>query len=284
MLKKLRATHPVLYCVLAEIIFLVVLQLGGLALTGIFIALMRMGFTGVLQIDDYALDLLGEIPAIFAALALLFCTDRQRLITRRGCGFFNGVLVGMWLFAMISYNLMLELFLAPIDSITRTPVQIMWFVLSMFSVGVAEELLARGVIAQTLLEHYGPSRAGVWKACLISGAIFGAGHLINLLFAEPFGVLMQCVFTAALGVLLAAIYFRTGNLWVVIFLHTLMDVSALWEGGVYGTTTVVETVSSYDATQLYAVLVYGLPVLFILRKKKIGEVALYFGRDCKKSQ
>ena len=30
-------------------------------------------------------------------------------------------------------------------------------------VGAAEELLFRGVIAQTLLEHYGTSRSGVWR-------------------------------------------------------------------------------------------------------------------------
>ena len=73
--------------------------------------------------------------------------------------------------------------------------------------------------AQTLLERYGTARAGVWKACLVSGVLFGAAHLSNLLGSEAFGVLMQCVFAASLGVMLAAIYFRTGNLWVTVFLH-----------------------------------------------------------------
>ena len=33
--------------------------------------------------------------------------------------------------------------------------------------------------------------------------------------------------TAALGTLYAAIYFRGGNLWVLVFLHTMQDVAAL---------------------------------------------------------
>ena len=70
---------------------------------------------------------------------------------------------------------------------------VVWFLIGMTSVGVAEEFLFRGVIAQTLLEHFGTSRAGVWKACLLSGLYFGAAHLTNLTGSAPLGVLMQCV-------------------------------------------------------------------------------------------
>ena len=144
-------------------------------------------------------------------------------------------------------------------------------------VGVAEEFLFRGVIAETLLEHFGTSRAGVWKACLLSGVLFGAAHLTNLSSSAPFGVLMQCAFSASLGTLFAAIYFRTGNLWVTVFLHGAMDIASMLIGGLYGTTTLSESVSGYDASMLLTVVVYLLPVAFLLRKKKLPEVQLYWG-------
>ena len=134
-----------------------------------------------------------------------------------------------------------------------------------------------GIIAQTLLERYGTARAGVWKACLVSGVLFGAAHLSNLLGSAPFGVLMQCVFAASLGVMLAAIYFRTGNLWVTVFLHSAMDIAAMLIGGLYGTTSVAESVSGYDASRLLSVAVYLIPTVFLLRKKKLPEVQLYWG-------
>jgi len=31
---------------------------------------------------------------------------------------------------------------------------------------------------------------------------------------------------------------------------------------------------------MLSILIYLIPTLFLLRKKKIGEVALYLGRDC----
>ena len=91
---------------------------------------------------------------------------------------------------------------------------------------------------------------------------------------------MQCVFAASLGTLFAAIYFRTGNLWVTVFLHGVMDIASMLVGGLYGTEDVAESISGYDASMMLSILIYLIPTLFLLRKKKIGEVALYFGRDC----
>ena len=88
---------------------------------------------------------------------------------------------------------------------------------------------------------------------------------------------MQCVFAGSLGVLFAAIYFRTGNLWVTVFLHGAMDIASMLIGGLYGTTTLSESVSGYDASMLLTVVVYLLPVAFLLRKKKLPEVQLYWG-------
>ena len=152
----------------------------------------------------------------------------------------------------------------------------------MAMVGVAEEFLFRGVVAETLLEHFGTSRTGVWKACLLSGVLFGAAHLTNILGSAVFGVLMQCVFAASLGTLFAAVYFRTGNIWVTVFLHGAMDITSMLIGGLYGTTTVAEAVSGYDASMLLSVLLYLIPTAFLLRKKKLPEVQLYWHQYVKK--
>lgn len=65
----------------------------------------------------------------------------------------------------------------------------------------------------------------------------------------------------------AAIYFRTGNLWVTVFLHGAMDISSMLIGGLYGTTTVADAVSGYDASMLLSVLLYLIPTAVLLRKR-----------------
>ena len=292
MLKRLRTAHPILYCILAEVLFLGSLFLSSLVLT---VALVAAGadFSGL---DEYLLSLVQELVGAGAAWLLLRRTGRQGLLGRRGSGFWNGLLVGMYPLAFICYSIYSALIferpdtpLLPAGRILRflacmamvgdmLPAwHVVWFLIGMTSVGVAEEFLFRGVIAQTLLEHFGTSRAGVWKACLLSGVLFGAAHLTNLSSSAPFGVLMQCAFSASLGALFAAIYFRTGNLWVTVFLHGAMDIASMLIGGLYGTTTLSESVSGYDASMLLTVVVYLLPVAFLLRKKKLPEVQLYWG-------
>lgn len=273
MLKRLRTAHPLVFCVLAEVVFLASLFVTDLIFT-IVLVLFRADFSAL---DTYLYSTLQELVGALVAVLFLVRTDRAGLLRRRGSGFFNGLLVGMYPLVFIGYNTFGSLLLGRPDTPLLPLPRILTFMLNMILVGVAEELVFRGIIAQTLLERYGTARAGVWKACLVSGVLFGAAHLSNLLGSAPFGVLMQCVFAASLGVMLAAIYFRTGNLWVTVFLHSAMDIAAMLIGGLYGTTSVAESVSGYDASRLLSVAVYLIPTVFLLRKKKLPEVQLYWG-------
>lgn len=268
MLKRLRTAHPILYCILSEVLFLGSMVLFSLLAT-IGLAAAGADFDAM---DGYLLGSVQEAVGLTVALLLLARTGRLDLLHRRGCGFLNGMLVGMYPLFFIGYTTVGTLAFDRPDTPLLPLPRILTFMLNMILVGVAEELVFRGIIAQTLLERYGTARAGVWKACLVSGVLFGAAHLSNLLGSAPFGVLMQCVFAASLGVMLAAIY-----LWVTVFLHSAMDIAAMLIGGLYGTTSVAESVSGYDASRLLSVAVYLIPTVFLLRKKKLPEVQLYWG-------
>ena len=273
MLKRLRAKHPIGFCVLSEVLFL-----GSLLLASYLIVFALVLFGVDLErVDSYFLSAVQEAVGMVVALVILGRTGRMYLLRRRGSGFFNGLLVGMYPLALLAYTLYTKILFGLPEDGTLLPLwRILSFLANMILVGVAEEFLFRGVIAETLLEHFGTSRGGIWKACLLSGLLFGCAHLTNLLSSAPLGVLMQCIFAASLGVLYAAIYFRTGNLWVTVFLHGGMDIISMLVGGLYGTESVAESVSSYDASMLLSVLVYLIPAAILLRKKKIGEVKLYF--------
>ena len=274
MLKRLRSAHPMLYCLVAEVLFLGMLFVASLLSLLLILFVVR----DIDAVDDYMLTFMQEAAGVLVAWLFLARTGKSGLLRRRGSGFFNGLLVGMYPLVFIGYNTFGSLLLGRPENGTLQPaVRICTFLANMAMVGVAEEFIFRGVIAQALLEHFGTSRAGVWKACLLSGVLFGAAHLTNLSSSAPFGVLMQCAFSASLGALFAAIYFRTGNLWVTVFLHGAMDIASMLIGGLYGTTTLSESVSGYDASMLLTVVVYLLPVAFLLRKKKLPEVQLYWG-------
>lgn len=283
MLKTLRSKHPILFCILAEVLLIAFLQLGGVVSYLIMVLLGPvLGHYELIDILSGPLDVFSEMFGAMLAVFILLRTWRGRLLTQRGCGFFNGMLVGMWMLTIIAYNLIVSFYNPPENARMNPLWDIFWYFAYMLAVGAAEELIGRAVIAETLLEHFGTARAGIWKACLLSGLLFGCGHLINIFAgSELTGVLVQCGSTALIGMMITAIYFRTGNIWAAVVLHWLNNISASWNMAIYSSTTFGELVGSYSFSMLLpAVVMYALPVLFLLRKKRIGEVELYFGRWC----
>ena len=268
MLKRLRSAHPMLYCLVAEVLFLGMLFVASLLSLLLILFVVR----DIDAVDDYMLTFMQEAAGVLVAWLFLARTGKSGLLRRRGSGFFNGLLVGLYPIALIGYNAYNTLLFGRPEGDMLPAWHVVWFLIGMTSVGVAEEFLFRGVIAQTLLEHFGTSRAGVWKACLLSGLYFGAAHLTNLTGSAPLGVLMQCVFAASLGTLLAAVYFRTGNIWVTVFIHAAMDITSMLIGGLYGTQTVADSISTYDITMLTSIAVYLIPTVFLLRKNKLSDV------------
>lgn len=272
MLKRMRTTHPILYCLLAEGLFL------GLTFAASGLVELGLGALGIdlAGADEYLLGTVQELFAAAVAAGILAATGKLKVLRQRGCGFMNGLLAGMYPVVLIGQTFASTLMFYRPQMPLRPAWQILTFAANMILVGLAEEMLFRGVIAQTLLEHYGTARRGIWQACLVSGVLFGSAHLINLLSAAPFGVLMQCLFAASLGFLLTAIYYRTGNLWVTVFIHASMDLTALLLNGLYGLSSAAESIDSYDLTTLITVAVYLIPTAYLLRRRKLPEVALYW--------
>ena len=129
----------------------------------------------------------------------------------------------------------------------------------------------RGVHSELLLRRYGATKEGVWKATIISGVLFGLAHLSNLFGAAPVGVLVQCVVAAGMGMVFAAIYYRTGNIWVTVVLHAFIDAGALITSGLYE-GTIVDTISGYQPIQLIGIVPYMIVLFVLLRKKKMDQI------------
>ena len=92
MLKRLRTAHPLVFCVLAEVVFLASLFVTDLIFT-IVLVLFRADFSAL---DTYLYSTLQELVGALVAVLFLVRTDRAGLLRRRGSGFFNGLLVGMY--------------------------------------------------------------------------------------------------------------------------------------------------------------------------------------------
>lgn len=92
-----------------------------------------------------------------------------------------------------------------------------FYVLGYALTGFYEEGFFRGTLMRVLRP------LGVTRAVFIGAALFGAAHLVNVLFRNPFIVIAQAIGAFTDGVGLAALRLRTRSLWGVIILHACHD-------------------------------------------------------------
>ena len=266
---RLRRAHPVAYSVAAGIVSVLLIMLSGLVV-GMAASVLCP------EADYYVLTLIQEALGFALVFGVVWASGFSRVLRQRGCGFLRGLDVGLYPLVLITLVAIAGWVTARQEGLAFAP----WYRMAAFSgtmllIGLAEELPFRGLICGVLLERFGTDRAGIWKTVLLSGGIFGVAHLTNLLGADPLGVFVQAAVASVLGMLFAAIYLRTGNLWVTVVLHALMDFAGLLSTGLFESgagDAVADAISSYGLINLLPVITYGIPTVFLLRKKKLHEI------------
>ena len=278
--KSFRKNHPIIFCILAVFVCWLVSLVGASIVYTLFF---ENRFA-----DERLASGVGTVfcDGVLAACALLILwrTGRASLVTKKGSGFGRGLLVAAapltFSVVVLVASLVSILFgseQAELEALGYTvnfDVASVVIIIGYLVVGLAEELMCRGIVAQTLLEHFGTERAGIWKAAVVSGLVFCLLHSSNFLLGSPVYVCMQMIGAFGSGILYAVIYYRTGNIWVTVLAHGLNDVMAgivVW----LCSYTEIEAMSGADSVSLLPAVVFVAYLLlscFLLRRKKIGQV------------
>lgn len=125
----------------------------------------------------------------------------------------------------------------------------MWlFALDCLMIGLFEELAFRGVLLPSLLERRCGDRRQIFFTTVISSAVFGLVHLVNLVEGAGFGAtVLQVGYSFLIGGMCAIVLLKTGNLIYCILLHAIYDfggglISTLGDGRLWDIPTVILTV------------------------------------------
>lgn len=192
---------------------------------------------------------------------------------RRGA-FGKTLLAGLFAFILFSLTFLIRLGEALLDEETlwKTAAGICLGILNILGVGFREETIFRGVIANNLGISYGKDMR-VWKAVVISGLIFGLVHLTNIVSGvNPARAVIQVISACAVGMYYTAIYYRGGNLWVLMIIHCLTDAGGLFRSAFTTAVTKAGEINELNITGLIMIPVYLGITVFLLRKKKMDAV------------
>ena len=250
--------HPLLACVLIEALFLAALQLAGWTLKPAL-----MGIAGFLP------SLVIELVAVGAAAALTAVTGMGRIWRDRPAQLLRGLPAAGFLLVISGLQILASIRL---EAQAQPLGQILAFTAYVLAVGAAEEIVFRGLVTNILLRRYGADGAGLFIAVALSGVLFGASHLVNILAGIPApSVLFQAICVMPVGMLFSAIYLRTRSLWLTALVHALVDFSGLFAAGIYG-ASMKGILSGYSVHHLVAIPVYLAVTLFLLRGSKQKEI------------
>jgi uncharacterized protein len=172
-----------------------------------------------------------------------------------------------WILAPLIIPVLLYILLFGVK--VNKPILIFFYAWLTIFIGFSEESLFRGVILNAL------KRYGTIGSVLFSSILFSLIHITNLMsgFSLNF-ILMQLYVAFSLGVLFAALRIRTGTIWLVILLHTIIDFLGLvtydhsnWTGTGGLPKITMQMVS-------IIVIVYSVFILvglFLLRPRKLAS-------------
>ena len=99
-----------------------------------------------------------------------------------------------------------------------------------FCVGLYEEGFMRGIFLNDLIKIFPNTKVGLWLAVIISSFLFGFIHVmgyIPYIGINSISIIIQMaaktIVAGAGGMLFAAIYLKTKNIWTCVMVHALYD-------------------------------------------------------------
>lgn len=115
-----------------------------------------------------------------------------------------------------------------------------------FGVAFVEELYVRGLLLNLIERIFAKNKSKTVIAVTASSVIFGLGHIFGAMNQPAFVIAAKVVWTVAMGLYFGTIYKKTGNLWLPVVLHFLIDICALPYCFSY--------VKSYPSVSLYIII------------------------------
>lgn len=195
---------------------------------------------------------------------VLLMTQGYRVLNpvRRPLG--RSLLVSLPAFAVVINNMpILSMIWGDAYVVHGTAAHWFWFALQCVAVGAFEEIAFRGVILLRLAEGRRHTHRDLLISILLTSAVFGGMHVLNLLAgADPGGVIMQIGYSFLIGAMCSVVLLKTANLWLCVVLHAIYDfcgflMPTLGGGTWWDTPTIVFTALLAVATTIYMIVLFA---------------------------
>jgi membrane protease YdiL (CAAX protease family) len=141
-----------------------------------------------------------------------------------------------------------------------------------FAPGFGEEITFRGMGVANYMRTI-KSEKQITVIFWLSAVVFGIAHIFNSLTGAPIWIsLLQCAYCIGIGLLLAAVYLRTGTLWPLILAHWSVDFMEFIRGDLGSTGGLMMNMGIGDWITIAAGFFAGGLGLYLMNKKNYPAI------------
>lgn len=140
---------------------------------------------------------------------------------------------------------------------------------------INEEVLLRAFLLGCMMLQWKNKKNGIYSSLFVSALAFGLLHLLNLTMPDAIvlNVIVKAIYATAFGILFGAAFIRSHNLWTVVIVHYLVDITDFLLPG-------EEVMSAGDILFLMITSVICIVVgLRAVRKEKQAEILQIWDAD-----
>lgn len=205
-----------------------------------------------------------------------------RVINPIGRGSARALLFCLPAFAVAVNNLPIYPLIAGLARVTAPPWRVALLAAECLFVGLFEEACFRGVVFLGFLEKRRSTTSGRFWAIILSSAVFGLVHAINIFFSSPIAVLMQIGYSFLIGAMCSVVLMKTANIWICVALHSIFNfcgalvpdcgVGTIWEPITITVTVIIAVLTTiYMTVAFFRIGSEELEKIYENPKEKVDE-------------
>ena len=209
--------HMLLYFILMVILFIIFDIISALVYSGTYSIISASKYGNAIILESlWILTIL--VALVFAGNSYIFTRSRKKV----GIWKSLGLALPPVIIALIAFRASFT------DALSYNFTDVCGLLIYCITIGIAEELLCRGWLLTEFIERYGYDYKHVKLSILLSAVVFGCMHITNVFYGQTlFETFTQIIQTLGIGFLLGTVFYRTRNIWSVIFIHAFYDFSLM---------------------------------------------------------